>query len=111
MDSVSFAAPVFFQIRSLQYGYIHGGVDTSHMGGTHFMAIRYEASFASGCDLPTPKRWPERQDASAVCAALHLTRYKCSRYSHDGISTFASALRAISEFRVDVGSSDLARRS
>ncbi|GFE90278.1 hypothetical protein [Steroidobacter agaridevorans] len=48
-----------YQVGSLD-DYIHGGVDTSHMGGTHFMAIRYEASFASGCDLPTPKRWPER---------------------------------------------------
>ncbi|WP_161813168.1 hypothetical protein [Steroidobacter agaridevorans] len=48
-----------YQVGSLD-DYIHGGVDTSHMGGTHFMAIRYEASFASGCDLPAPKRWPER---------------------------------------------------
>lgn len=37
-----------------------GAGDTSRMGGTHYMAIRYEISFASGCKLPTPKRWPER---------------------------------------------------
>jgi hypothetical protein len=40
--------------------YVFGGVDTSAMNGTHFMSIRYETSFASGCALPTPKKWPEQ---------------------------------------------------
>lgn len=48
-----------YRVGSLE-NYIHGGVDTSRMGGTHFMSIRYETSFARGCDLPAPKRWPER---------------------------------------------------
>jgi hypothetical protein len=48
-----------YSVGSLEK-YIFGGVDTSRMGGTHFMSIRYEASFAKGCDLPAPKRWPER---------------------------------------------------
>lgn len=48
-----------YRVGSLE-NYVFGGVDTSRMGGTHFMSIRYETSFAKGCDLPAPKRWPER---------------------------------------------------
>ncbi len=39
--------------------YIFGGVDTSRMGGTHFMSIRYVETFLEGCDFPVQKRWPE----------------------------------------------------
>jgi hypothetical protein len=48
-----------YTIGSLE-DYAFGGVDTSTMNGTHFMSIRYETRFASGCDLPTPKKWPEQ---------------------------------------------------
>lgn len=40
--------------------YMFGGVDTSKMGGTHFMSIRYAETFLEGCDVPVKKRWPER---------------------------------------------------
>ncbi|HKE93206.1 MAG TPA: hypothetical protein VKB34_02785 [Povalibacter sp.] len=40
--------------------YVFGGVDTSAMNGTHFMSVRYETWFARGCELPTPKKWPEK---------------------------------------------------
>jgi hypothetical protein len=39
--------------------YVFGGVDTSNMGGTHFMSIRYETSYLSACEIPAAKRWPE----------------------------------------------------
>jgi hypothetical protein len=48
-----------YTVASLDnYGF--GGVDTSKMGGTHFMSIKYEETFLEGCDLPVKKRWPER---------------------------------------------------
>jgi hypothetical protein len=39
--------------------YMHGNVDDSKMGSTHFMSIRYEVSYLSACELPAAKRWPE----------------------------------------------------
>ena len=39
--------------------YMHGGVDASNMGGTHFMAIRWETAYLSACEIPVAKRWPE----------------------------------------------------
>jgi hypothetical protein len=48
-----------YTVASLE-NYMFGGVDTSKMGGTHFMSIRYTETFLEGCDVPVKKRWPER---------------------------------------------------
>lgn len=47
-----------YAVASLE-NYMFGGVDTSKMGGTHFMSIRYTETFLEGCDVPVKKRWPE----------------------------------------------------
>jgi hypothetical protein len=47
-----------YTVASLE-NYMFGGVDTSKMGGTHVMSIRYTETFLEGCDVPTKKRWPE----------------------------------------------------
>lgn len=40
--------------------YYFGGWDTSRMGGTHFMSVRYEETFLEGCNVPVTKQWPEK---------------------------------------------------
>jgi hypothetical protein len=40
--------------------YYFGGWETSGMGGTHYMSVRYEETFLEGCNVPVTKRWPEK---------------------------------------------------